>query len=794
MKISLNWLRRYVDVSWDAEEIQRRLTLAGTEVDGVAHIAPGFTGVRVARVKSTRPHPSADRLKLALLDTGEGELEVVCGAPNCREGLTVAFAPVGAVLPGDFVIKKAKIRGEISLGMLCSEDELGLSDAAEGIMELSSDLQLGRPLEEALPIADTVLELGVTANRGDCLSHLGVARELAALAGLPLKMPEASLPLSDGPVIPVDIQAPDRCTRYVGRVVSGLRVAPSPFWMQRLLKAVGVRPINNLVDVTNFVLFEYGQPLHAFDLRDVAGPAITVRGARAGEVVKTLDGEDRALTPDDLLICDAARPVALAGIMGGENSEVKDDTVDVLLESAWFLPSGVRLTSRRLALRSESSQRFERSVDPLMTLDAANRALSLMCALSGPGSRPTVAREFTDAHPAPPVRAAVVYQPSSAEGLLGTRIDAASQRTALERLGFRVQGERDAWQVTPPSWRSDVSEAADLIEEVARFVGYDAIPTPPPRVTAVSTEATGMAKERRSRRLRAFLTSRGFSQALNYSFHSRELGAHFGHHGQLALANPLSEEQAVLRALLAPRLVESTAHNLRHGTPNVRLFEMGRVFEPSEAGLPVERDRLGLVWTGRAESHWSAADRDADFFDLSALVSDLARAMGRDAHVVGRDEASWLHPGATGAVVVGGAPAGLIGELHPTVARALDLGARVFVAELELAPFVEAAPAPIRFEDFGRFPAVTRDVALLLPKSLLIAQVLSSIKDLQVEAIDNVQVFDVYEGGSLGVDERSVGLRVRYRSAARTLTDDEVRAAHARVVEHLKDVFGVQPR
>ncbi|MCB9538766.1 MAG: phenylalanine--tRNA ligase subunit beta [Myxococcales bacterium] len=797
MKISLNWLRRYVDVDWDADTIAERLTLVGLEVDGVHRIEADFTGVRVGKVQAVRPHPGADRLQIAQVDTGDDVLDVVCGAPNCRAGLTVAYAGLGARLPGGFKIKKAKIRGEISLGMLCSEDELGLSEASEGILELPGDLPAGQPLEQALPIEDVVFDLGITANRGDCLSHLGVARELAALAGVPLKWPEASFPVTtEGEPVPVTVADPTRCARYVGRVVRGLGVAPSPLWMQRLLSAVGVRPINNLVDVTNFVLFEYGQPLHAFDLRDLEGPAIVVRTAEAGERMTTLDDVERTLTADDLVICDAARPVALAGVMGGQNSEVKDDTTDVLLESAWFEPTTVRLTSRRLGLRSESSHRFERSVDPERTVEAANRALHLLCALSAPGTSPQVVEAFTDARPRVVARPTVEYDPAHCTRLLGVELPAARQREALERLGFAVQGaEAGPWSVQTPSWRNDVDEAADLVEEVARYVGYAIIPTPPPRVTARTGTDAGYARSRRVRRARELLNGRGFHQALNYSFLGKALQAHFAAEAPLELLNPLSEDQRALRMLLAPRLVENAAHNLRHGAEGVRLFEVGRVFLPRGAGVqPAEVERLGLVWAGPAADHWQGGPREVDFFDLKGLLVDLCAMLGRPAPTLTPAERPWLHPGATATVRLEGADLGVIGELHPGLARTLDLGARLFVAELDLEPLVgAAAPAP-RFVDFGRFPAVTRDLALRLPRTVLAAQVLSSIEELALGYVDSVRVFDVYEGGSLGADERSLGLRVTYRAPDRTLTDEDVSAAHGRLVDHLRDAFSAQLR
>ncbi len=798
MKISLNWLRRYVDVEWDADEIARRLTLAGLEVDDVTRIEALFTGVRVGKVRAVRPHPGADRLRLARVDTGDEELEVVCGAPNCREGLTVAYAGLGATLPGGLVIKKAKIRGETSLGMLCSEAELGLAGVSLGIIELSDELIAGTPLELALPIEDVVLDLGITANRGDCLSHLGVARELAALAGVPVRYPEAKLPtpVAEAP-IDVRIESPEHCARYIGRVVRGLGVAPSPLWMQRLLLAVGVRPINNLVDVTNFVLFEYGQPLHAFDLGTLRGPAIVVRAAAEGERMTTLDGTERTLTARDLLICDAERPVALAGVMGGLESEVQDHTTDVLLESAWFEPTTVRATSRRTGLRSESSHRFERAVDPGATRAAADRALALMIELSAPGTRPTLALGVADVWPRRIERSLVPFRPAGADRLLGVSLAPAKQRAALEALGFAVDVTDDAiWSVQVPSWRADVAEEADLIEEVARFVGYDAIPTAAPRVTArVGTDA-GYARARRLRAARHLLNGRGFHQALNYSFLGRALLDRFDDTAPLELINPLSEDQRALRTLLAPRLVDNVAHNLRHGAEGVRLFEVGRVFLPRGVGeQPTEIDRLGIVWAGPATEHWSAGARAADFFDLAGLADDLWGALGWPSPTRRADaERRWLHPGATASLWQGERCVGVVGELHPALARALDLDLRTLVAELDLDPLVGSAPVAIRFEDFGRFPAVTRDLALRLPVSVVAAQVLSSIKDLALDDIDSVRVFDVYQGGSMGADERSLGLRVTYRAGDRTLTDEQVSGAHGRLVEHLRHAFAAELR
>ena len=517
MKISVNWLRRYVEVDWDAAEIARRLTLSGLEVEDLEPRTVSLPGVVVGRVLETWRHPNADKLQLARVDTGAEHLTVVCGAPNCRSGLTVALAIPGAQLPGGLEIRKAKIRGEESSGMLCSERELGLSTQSDGILELDSNLSLGCDLAAALRLDDHVLHTSPTANRGDLLSHVGVAREVAALAGAALRLPETEIgALSGTEAVAVTIEDAERCARYVGRIVRGLRVGQSPLWMRRLLESVGVRSINNLVDVTNFVLMEVGQPLHAFDLRDLRGPSVRVRRAAAGERMPTLDRVERVFTTEDLLICDSERPVALAGIMGGLDSEVKDDTTDLFLESAWFLPTGVRATSRRLGLRSESSHRFERGVDHEWTGKSADRAVRLLLELSAPGSSPTASAVATDIIARDVGRAVIAYRPRQAERLLGTPIDAATQRVALARLGFETdiesaEGADGRWKVRVPAWRSDLSEPADLVEEVARFVGFDTIPTPPARLTFARGE--GLARDHRLRGVRRMLADRGFHQA-----------------------------------------------------------------------------------------------------------------------------------------------------------------------------------------------------------------------------------------------------------------------------------------
>ena len=791
MNVSLNWLRRYVDVDWDAETIAERLTLSGLEVENIAHLKPEFAGVRVGHVIDVVPHPNADKLRLATIDTGSGTERVVCGAPNCRAGLVVAHAGIGARLAGGVEISQRAIRGVVSAGMLCSEDELGLSTAAAGILELGSDLDAGQSLADVLPIEDYVFDIGVTPNRGDCLGHVGVAREVAALSGAPLCPPVIELPpVAPGEAVPVVIGDADRCARYIGRVIRGLSVAPSPFWLRRLLEAVGVRTINNLVDVTNFVMLELGQPLHAFDLRYLRGRRIEVRCAATGEQLPTLDEEIRTFVSDDLLICDGEGPVAVAGVMGGLGSQVRHDTTDLFLEAAWFRPSSVRLTSRRLGLKTESSYRFERGVDPEGIRRAADRATSLFVAMSGPNSAPVVGA-ITDARARAVPRTTVSFAPSRTRAVLGMDIPTDEQHLALERLGFDIEAEDDLWKVTAPSWRSDITGAADLVEEVARIRGYDVLPATLPSASSDDTglERPGNERALRLRAVRRFLTSRGLHQALNYSFLNASWQSHFPDGRALPLINPLSEDQGVLRTTLAARLTANARHNFRHGRRDVALFEIGKVFHAAdvEGDLPIEVERLGLILTGERARHWSGTSRVADFYDLKGVVEDLCASIGRSVtNWAPVGDVEWLHPGAAARAQVGTASIGVLGRVHPRVERALELPSPCFVAELDLAPLVDMAAEKPRFVDFARLPAVTRDLSLKVPRRHCAAEVLSAIEELGLESVDKVEIFDVYEGENVGAELRSIGLAISYRAKDRTLTDEEVNETQRALLDHLE--------
>jgi phenylalanyl-tRNA synthetase beta chain len=804
MKLSVAWLKSLAPVAWDADEIARRLTLAGLEIEGIERRRVAAEGVVVGRVLEARPHPNADKLRVARVDSGQGVLEIVCGAPNCRAGLTVALAMIGARLPGGLEIKRAKIRGEESFGMLCSGTELGLSSDSDGILELDASLLVGQSLQAALNLDDDVLDASPTANRGDLLSHLGVARELAALAGVALQRPETLWPTDHGTtsaVVPVRVSSPERCGRYLGRVIEGLRVAPSPLWMRRRLESLGVRPINGLVDVTNYVLMEYGQPLHAFDLDALHGPSIEVRCARPGERMSTLDGVERTLDVVDLLVCDANGPVALAGIMGGLDSEIRETTTRVFLESAHFEPTGVRATSRRLGLRSESSQRFERGVDPEVTREASDRAVRLFLEVAG-GPETVVSSVASEVRAPSAPRTFVDFAPSHTRRRLGASIDPGTQRVALGRFGFEVEvgGEAsdDPWKVGVPTWRSDVAESADLVEEVARFVGFDVIPTPPARIS--SNTRVGHVREARLRAVRGLLLDAGFDQALNYPFLSAELLGRFDTAETWRLVNPLSDDLRVLRTTLIARLVANAAHNTRHDQADVRLFETGRVFLDAtgqpHAAEPREVERLGLVLCGHVPAHWSVARRAVDFYDLKGVVEGLLQQSGVDGVTWStQDLPGYLHPGASASLRdARGVSLGVLGELHPSLVRHFGFEQAPIVAELDLAPMLDGEDTPRRFVDFARFPVVRRDLALLVERGLSAGRVLEEIRAARIDYFDDATVFDVYEGEGVSEGKKSLGLTLTWRASDRTLTDDEVTRAQARVVECLGAAFGATLR
>jgi phenylalanyl-tRNA synthetase beta chain len=804
MKASVRWLRELCpQLPDEPKSIASRLTAAGIEVEGLHEFGVASDVCVVAQVVSTRPHPSRGGLRMVTVDRGGATQEVVCGAPNVPDpGGLVVLAPLGAHLPAKGVtIERRTIAGVPSEGMLCSEEELGLGDDASGILVLPAGTGApGLAFARAVPAArDTILEVGLTPNRPDGLGHLGLAREAAALFRVPFAPEPPPPPASarDEDVaahVTVAIEAPERCPHYGAAVLLGARVARSPVDVQWRLTSLGVRPISNVVDVTNLVMLEFGHPMHAFDLERVRGARIVVRTARAGERLKTLDGVDRLLEPDDLVICDGEGPVALAGVMGGGESEIREATGRVLLECAYFDPPGIRRTSRRHGLHTESSHRFERGVDWGDTEAALARAISLVGKLSGAaalaGKHVVEGRKLT--------RSTVVLRHSRVTSLLGAPIDPAEAQGTLTRLGFTpapaegLEPGAEAWQV--PSYRPDVSREVDLIEEVARTVGMDAIPTQLPAVVASRDEAV---VERLARRARASGVALGLSEAVTYAFVSpQDLSAVGAPPAAVTIRNPLGEERSVMRTTLLPELLRAVGRARRHGERDARLFTVGRVFLASSGPAPEERLVLTAVLAGDRAA-WLSKPQTVDVWDGKGLAEGLVRRLARrDATVTPavEDRPFELHPRGASWIDVAGQRVGKLGPLHPQVADAFDVGDGVVVVEVDLVSLEALGSSMPRFVPLPRFPATMRDLAVVVRDGVAAGDVEAAVREAASPLGVHASLFDRFVGGSVPAGHASLAVRVVYRADDRTLTDAEVDARHAQVVAAVEERFGATLR
>jgi len=816
MLVSYKWLEQYVNLNEvSAKELAEKLTRGGVEVDGVEARNLGVVKVVVGHVVEKEKHPDADKLNVCKVDVGEAEhLQIVCGAPNVAAGQKVPVALVGASLPGGLAIKRAKLRGVESMGMICSAKELGLNDKLlpkeiqEGILVLPEGTSVGADAVALLGIDDEVLDLDLTPNRSDCLSMIGVAYEVGALLGREVSLPDADegvvsagVPTSDR--VRIEIEAREDCPHYAARVIEGVTIGPSPLWMQNRLMASGVRPINNVVDITNYVMLEYGQPLHAFDADTLAGGGnrIVVRHARSGERLTTLDGQDRALEPHMLLITDGERGIALAGVMGGADSEVTPGTTRILLESARFAGRSVRRTSRQLGLRSEASLRFEKEVNPDAVIPALNRATALLCMYAGGRATEGHAEALLDA-PAP---RAVPLTVARVNDLLGTSLTADDIRALLARLGFAVAGSGDALEVTAPLRRADMVRDVDVIEEIARLYGYDNIPTT--LVRGATTPGAFTKAQRVARETRRALTGAGLHEAITYSLTSEArrdaLGGLFESPGRIRLAMPMSEERSVLRTSLLPHLLEAVVHNRNRNVEDVALFEIGNVFLTEETGaltkLPTERRTLAAVVTGaRSAANWSESGRaKVDFYDLKGRLEKLTAHLGVQAVYVASAPAGF-HPGRSAdvyAVSADGSRAklGRIGQLHPALQAEWELE-DTYAFELDFEALVEASVLRANYDPLPRFPAASRDIAVVVDRSVPAGDLVASAREAGGDFLESVRVFDVYMGERLGADKKSVALALVYRHGERTLTDEEVTSAHDAVTRALAERHGAELR
>jgi len=803
MIVTYNWLKEFVDFDFTPDDLSHRLTMTGLEVDAMEKFGEGLDSVTVARLVSVERHPDAERLTLCQVDTGSETVQVVCGATNHRTGDLVALAQVGSVLPGDFKIKKSKIRGIESMGMLCSEKELGLAEESAGIMILPAGLTLGQPVFAALGLEDARFELGLTPNRPDCLSVVGVAREVAAMAGNPLHLPSAQV-VEAGPDIAsqtsITVNEPGLCPRYAARLILGVTIGPSPDWLVRRLEAVGMRSINNVVDVTNYVLMELGHPLHAFDFKLLRGGRIVVKRAGNGETFTTLDGQVRPLDDRDLVICDAEGPVALAGIMGGENSEIQPYTVDILLESAYFNPTTIRRSSKRLGLHTESSHRFERGADVDMAPVALDRAASLILEVAGG----IAAKGRIDVYPQPLAERRLAISSRKTAEILGLELDLLEIRRLLQSVGLTAElaeNRDEVLYVSVPAFRPDIEREIDLIEEVARLNGYDRIPVTMPAGRIVCHRPASL--QRQARQMRDAMVAAGFSEVINYSFTTSNawdkvaLPADDPRRETVKILNPLTEEQSVMRTMLVPSLLETVSRNLAYRSRDLRLFELRPVFLP-QAGeeLPQERLRLAAVICGRrAPEGWAQGNESVDFFDLKGVLEGLFERFRLDR--VDWDSLlrePYLHPGKSCTLKAGKSNLGAIGEVHPGVLENFDIECPVFLLDLDLQALFAEAGSRRSFRALSRYPDVYRDTALLLDESVTARQVFDLLGRVKAKEVEDVVLFDLYRGKGISADKKSLAIRVRYRSAEKTLTDEEISAIHSRIVETLCKNLGAEIR
>jgi len=780
MKFTLSWLREYVDHGLSADRLAAGLTMAGLEVDSVEELGAGLDQVVIARVEAVEPHPSADRLHVCRVNDGEGDLQIVCGATNVRPGMNAVLARIGAELPGGFKIKKAKLRGVESFGMLCSEAELGLAEEAQGIMEVEDALAPGVPVAEALGLADTMIEVDLTPNRADCASVIGIAREVAAFSGAELKMPAVRGPrFADQAPFSVGIDDYGLCPRYCGCLIRGVKVGPSPWWLAKRLLSVGLRPINNVVDITNYVMLEQGQPLHAFDFARIEGGGVVARPAREGEKIVTLDGRERELSAGMLVIADSRGPVAVAGVMGGEGSQVSENTVDILLESACFSPVSVRRTARNLNLATDSSYRFERGVDPGNTAAVLSRAVDMILEICGgrvDGALDVKKEEFRGA--------SLRLRPERCNRLLGTAISPDDIAGMLSAIGMECRtAAGGALEVTVPTFRIDIEREVDLIEEVARLVGYDRIGETLPKVTLAPARESG----ERLFRLKAAraMVAAGFLEAVNYSFvspdHREKLGLEADDGLMVRLLNPLAEEQSVMRTSLLPGLLANLAHNLNRQSEGVRLFEVGKVFFSRGPDVqPDENTRMAAVMAGRRTDgapvlHYGR--EQMDFFDASGAVEWFLDFMGYEADALEWDSSVSFGRGGAAAVRVNGVRVGSCGGFDPEVLRRFGIKQPAWFLDIDLDLLMGVKKKERSFRPLPKFPAVFRDIAVILPQETPAAALMDAVAKGGGGLLERAEIFDVFTGRNVEPGKKSVAVRLVFRSGNSTLKDKQVNRA-----------------
>ena len=801
MLVSLKWLKDYIDFDLTAQELADRLTMSGLEVDEIKTITPKFSGVVVAEILSVSPHPKADKLSLCSVTDGTETYPVVCGAKNIKAGDLVPLARVGAVIPGGYTIKSTVLRGEQSDGMLCSEAELEIGDDASGIMQLPAGMKPGIPLEAALDLGDTVLDVSITPNRSDCLSMIGMAREVAALTGGTIKMPSIEIEESNediGSLSSVTIVDADLCPRYSARMIKNVKIGDSPVWMKVRLEAAGMRAINNVVDVTNFVMLEMGQPLHAFDFRFLEEGRIVVRKSKDGEEFVSLDEKSHILPAGTVLICDGKKPVAIGGIMGGLNSEVKEDTQVIFLESAYFNPSSIRRSARRLAMPTDAAFRFERGIDPEGVIRALNRAAQLISLYSGGA----VCKNYIDAYPQK-IQAVqnIPLRQERIREIVGMAIDSEDVMRILKSLDMTVLDEGGGkYLVTPPTFRVDIEREIDLIEEVVRMYGYDRVPVTVPAVSV--NEMDVIPRIALEERIRQLLTGGGYSEIINYSFTTPAsadgllLPPDDERRRFVVIKNPLTEDQSVMRTTMSYGLLETLKKNMNNASFNLKIFEIGRIFlKRGDGDLPEEQNILAGLLSGKTSEDLWGLKVNVDFYDLKGCLENVFYDLKLEQRRYCAEMSEpFLHPGQSCNLYVNDTKIGFMGQVHPDALEKMDIRSNAYLFEINLDVFEKQLDPRIRYREISKFPAVTRDVAFVVPVSMEADKMLEIVLTQREDLLENVGIFDIYAGKGLDEGTKSLGLRFSYRAPDRTLTDAEINSIHERIVDSTVRLTGAKIR
>ena len=792
MKISYKWLCELTGVDWPVQEVADRLTLCGTACEDIGPLSQYMHEVVVGRVEKLEKVESADKIVKATVDIGNETLTVVCGAPNVAEGQIVPVALIGAKMAGGMEIKRAKIRGIESTGMICSERELGLSDVHAGIMVLDNGLKPGTPLIEALDLDDYILTFELTPNRGDSMSAIGIARDLAALAGVKIKRPEIAIKESSekaADVVSVKIEDPDACPRYAARVIRNITLGESPQWLKNKLIASGVRPISNAVDVTNLVMLETGHPLHAFDLNRFGSSEVVVRLAKTKERFTTLDGKEHELTPEILMITNGREGVAVGGIMGGFDSEVADDTRDILLEAAYFNPVTIRRGRKHLGMMTESSQRFEKGADPNGVEFAIDRAAYLFQELCGG----KVSAGIVDCYPKRIEPNKINYRPSRCSQVLGADISQDRMASILSDLEFDVQ-QGDVWKITVPTFRTDVEREIDIIEEVARIYGYhqipDAITNVGPLFNPTHYYDVFISETRR------VLSGAGFDEILDHGLgHDRKMQLFTSDIAPLRIVNPNSEDLNVMRSTLLPTMLNVVSHNVSHRNLDLRLFEVGKAyFPPNRKGEWVEEERISLAVTGNSETSWRDKPRLLDFFDLTGAIEALAHHFDWPSFEYPPDPHDGFEAGASFDIRVGGEKIGVIGQVMAATAKKFDLKQSVFAAEFATTSLMTVSRALKVYEPLPVYPAALRDIAMMVDQSLPAGELVRTITKCAGELAESVQIFDLYTGRQIPQGKKSVAVAMEFRCRERSLSSEEVDKLQEKIVSELRKQFKAEIR